>query len=352
MKLAVRNALPFGAGFLILIVLLLPGFFPGEDSKDSPLPLAPVVTVKARQDALARTVRVTGITESDNQITLVPRIPGRIDDIMVRTGERVNKNTPVALIDPEAYRLSLTQAESAYDSSRSTYERLSSLYEAGAVSEEDYTRARAQYESLKSQYELALLRYGYTTLTSPIAGTVLVKHINRGAMAGTETPVLTIGSVSDLSVRTPVPEADLPYFREVSDSLVGSITCPSLEGVELRGKIESVAPYVSPGSGQFSVTLDLDESPLLRPGMFLYVTYNLEIRDNLWSLPLEAITGDGKLWHVDGEDRAVRLDYEPLFETDSRCAVPGEWKDYRFILEGQNFLVPGQSVRVTGDERL
>ncbi len=342
-----KRSLPYGITGLLFLLLILLWLLPDRGKEgESREVLSPVRVEKARRGTLARTVLVTGTVQSDNQITLVPRIPGRIDDILVTTGETVREGQEVALIDPEGYRLSLMQARASWEAARSTYERLSALYKAGAASEEDYNRAKAQYDALNSQYELARLQFGYTRLTSPIEGTVLAEHINRGAMAGTDTPVLTIGSLRDLTVRTGVPEIYLPLFLNGEEDRVNGVTSPALEGESFRARLKSVAPYVSPGTGQFVVTLTLEENPLLKPGMLLAVVYNLEVRENRLYLPLEAVTEDGRVWFVDGDGKAQPLPYGEIFETEEFCALPDGWGDYDFIVEGQNFLVPGQRVRI------
>jgi RND family efflux transporter MFP subunit len=347
MSASLKKTVPYAVTAVLFIVLIILWLLPGRsEPAENPQIIPPVRIRRALKGTMVRTVQVTGTVRSDNQITLVPRVPGRIDDILVTTGDRVELGQEVALIDPEGYRLSLMQAESSYSAARSTYERLSSLYRAGAASEEDYTRAKAQYDALNSQYELARLQFGYTRITSPIEGTVLAEHINRGTMAGTDTPVLTIGSVSDLTVKTPVPETYLPLFLESRENRVGRITAPSLPGIIFTAHVKSVAPYVTPGTGQFMVTLSLDETSRLTPGMLLSVDYNLETRENQYYLPLEALTDDNRLWYVNNENRAVPLAYESLFETEDFCAVPPEWKDYSFIIEGQHFLVPDQEVRI------
>jgi membrane fusion protein (multidrug efflux system) len=309
----------------------------------------PVKVMSVTRTPLAQSLELSGIIESENQITLVPRVPGRIDSLLVEPGDRVQKNTLVAIMDGEVYQLALLQAKAAYEAAESTYSRISTLYQSGSTSQESFNQSRAQYESLKSQYDLARLRYEYTRITSPIEGTVLVKHLNEGAMAGLETPILTLGSISRLEVETRVPEIYLPYFLADSPHMIGSISHPTLKEAQISGRIKSVSPYISPETRDFSVIISLEANDLLRPGMLLYVTYNLVRKENMPSLPREALVENRWLWYVDEENLAHRLEYKEIFESYDLIALPEEWEDLSFIIEGQHFLSEGQLVKVLED---
>lgn len=342
-----KKLLSWGFPLLILGVLLYFWILKGRDqAREISLMEPPVVTVRARRGPMARELRISGLVESPDQVTLVPRVPGRIDEIVVEVGDPVKKGEKLVRLDPESYRLTLLQAEAAYNAAESTYRRISSLYDSGSTSQESYNQAKAQYESLKSQYELARLQLSYTTLTSPLTGTVLATHINQGAMAGRETPILTVGRLTDLTVATRIPETYLPYFLSKDDGIIGSLTHPSLAELHPEARIKSIAPYVSPQTRDFTVTLALKDDPLLRPGMLLYVTYRLEREENRLHLPRRVLSEEKWIWYVDGEGRAQRLAYEPLFETDDSLAIPEAWEGYTFIVEGQHFLIPGQTVKV------
>ncbi|MBN2628156.1 MAG: biotin/lipoyl-binding protein, partial [Spirochaetales bacterium] len=103
-----KKKLPYAVTVLLFLVLIALWLLPGrsDPSENAPI-ISPVRIQKALTGTMVRTVQVTGTVQSDNQITLVPRVPGRIDDILVTTGDRVEQGQEVALIDPEGYRLSL-----------------------------------------------------------------------------------------------------------------------------------------------------------------------------------------------------------------------------------------------------
>lgn len=345
MSFQIKKVIPFILVGILFIVLLFfwirSGKLKSETSEEMRLP---VITMQPSYGNISRNLELTGVIESQNQVTLLPRISGRLESVLVDVGDYVEEGDIVAQVDPEVYLLSLTQIEAAFRAAESSHTRVANLYRSGSTSEENYTRSKAQYESLQSQYELAKLQYEYTSLTSPVTGTVLIKHINAGSIVAQTIPVLTLGSLTELIVKVKVPEEYYPYFSYDKEGNEILVTHPSLMGEGITGTIKSVAPYISPESRNFEVTIGIDETENLRPGMLIYINFSLETREDSYYLPHSVITDGNKLWYVNSDSRAISLEYNNIFEANDFFQISEEYKDYNFIYEGQHFLSEGQAV--------
>ncbi len=310
----------------------------------------PVVVIKARKGYLKKSLELTGFAESENQVTVLPKISGTLDSLLVDVGDQVTAGQIIAKIDPELYRLTLNQIEAMYRVSEWTYNRVSRIYESGAGSGEQYENAKAQYESLQAQYDLALLQYEYTNVISPVDGTILIKHINQGSIVAPQVPIVTIGSLDQLAVSVSVPEEYYRYFSEKSSMPEVTLRQPSaLENEEIPGRIDSAAPYISPESRNFEVKVQIPSPRDIRPGMLLYISFALESLDESWYLPAETLKNGESLWYVDALGAARSLQVEPDFYDGDLFPVPPEWMPLDFIIQGQHFLSDGQPVTVNGE---
>ncbi|HEY6837176.1 MAG TPA: efflux RND transporter periplasmic adaptor subunit [Geobacteraceae bacterium] len=87
-------------------------------------------------------------------------------------------------------------------------------------------QARARLRSAEDSLALAQNRLDYTTLSSPLAGTVLAKNAEPGEQVAAGTPVVTVGNVTDTWVRAYVSETDLGRVKLGQKVKVTSDTWP------------------------------------------------------------------------------------------------------------------------------
>ncbi|ULQ58682.1 efflux RND transporter periplasmic adaptor subunit [Brucepastera parasyntrophica] len=308
--------------------------------------LPPVKILTPELGSIQKNFRVNGFLESESMITVTPKTQGLITRVFFDTGDVVSKGAIIAEIDPEPYRLQLEQAEAGYIAIKNTFDRVSTLYQSGSASRQNYDQVKGQFDAAKSQYELAKLQLEYTRIESPISGTILVRHISQGAMAGQTTPLFTVGNLNDVQIRVQMPEQYYALFLRQRDSITIQTQIPALENAVYEAELKTVSPYISPETRNFEVICTIsDDKNEIRPGMFTKVIVNLEKRDNVYSLPYECLVGGTSLWYLEG-GKAKILPYTVIFEGDSRFQISDEYAEYLFLYEGQHFLRDGIPVTV------
>lgn len=315
-----------------------------KESKDIVLP---VVITSPSYGSLEKEYRLSGYIESENTVTLLPKISGTLISVKADVGDKVSRGTVVGHVDSESYQLTLKQAEASYLSSKSVYERMERLHKERAISEQDYDKARFQYEAYKSQYELALLNYNYTNLTSPIDGVILIKHASTGELVAPNVPVFTIGDLDRLLVRARIPEKYYHLFSSAEKNIKVTIDVPALNKTGIPLELRTIAPYISPETKNFEVVCDLkDQVDSLRPGMFIYISFTLDRQDNIYYLPFDTLVAQKYIWYVDDENIAREAEIELSFFNNNYFRLPESYKNYKIIIDGQHFLKKGQPVRI------
>lgn len=307
------------------------------------VPPIPVRIMRPEFGDLVKSLRLNAHVESETMVIVLPFVSGVLQEMAVEIGQPVSKGQLIARIDSQRFALQLQQAEAAYLSAKSSYERLGQLYRANAATQQSYEQAKGQYDAYSSQYELARIQLDYATVKSPVDGVVLVKHMSAGSIAAPERPLVTIGDLDDLIVRARVPERYYEQFSEDGDTM--RIAVRRAGGGEYAGRVRSISPFISAETKNFEVSVSIDGATgVLRPGMFVSLEFELARWPGVYSLPFEALSG-GKVWRVE-EGKAVSEDFIPAEASDTHFAVPVAWSGRDCIIEGQYFAREGSPVTI------
>ncbi len=130
---------------------------------------------------LERTFEVSGYLESDQVITVTPKVQGTLEELLVDLGDRVTQGQKIAEIDDESYRLDLRRAEANFAAAESTFNRTKELYDSDATSRQNYDQARSQYDAAQVQLELARLQMRYTSVSASARARVALGRRHTGS---------------------------------------------------------------------------------------------------------------------------------------------------------------------------
>jgi RND family efflux transporter MFP subunit len=336
--------------FLVLALLFLLVIWSilrksGEDPEEF---LAPVITLYPQWGGIEKSIGISSRVETGSLLTLSPKVPGTLMLLEADPGTPVVRDQLIAQVDSAPYDLTYLQAQAAYLTAQSTYERINNLYTSQAATRQQYEEARTAHEAAKAQFELAQLNRDYTNIRSPIDGVVLMRHSTRGGLVATGTPLVTLGDLQDLRIKAAVPEIHYRFFAEHWETMAVRMEVPALGDEEFTLQALSMTPYVSPENRSFLVEYSVPggASRGLRPGMFVNVSFILESREGVYYLPFQAMGSQNRLWYADGEGRAQFIEYTPEFFNEDVFQVPADFSSREFILEGQHFISTGQRLKI------
>jgi HlyD family secretion protein len=98
--------------------------------------------------------------------------------------------------------------------------------------------AHANVQSAMEAVKLAQIVLGYTTLTSPFDGVVLVRQAELGEAVAPGTPVVTLADLDHVWLRAYINEPDIGKVRHGQEAVVTTDTYP---GKRYRGRISFIA---------------------------------------------------------------------------------------------------------------
>lgn len=244
------------------------------------LRLSGVQTVEAKIEQVARSVRTVGIVIPDEtRIRHVhTKIAGWIETLHTNfTGQIVTKDQPLlSIYSPE---LLTTQEEFLAARKAAVKFAQSSSPDVKALGHDLLLSSRKRLElfDVPGEFIADLEKSGTVqrtvTLNAPVSGFVTSKGIYEGQMIEPGLELFTITDFSHVWI-----EADL-YEYEAGSVHVGQqakLTLAYEQGVELKGTVAYVFPYLSTDSRTLKVRFDFPNPDLrLKPQMYVDVTLSL-----------------------------------------------------------------------------
>ena len=316
-----------------------------QDQDEASTPLS-VSVIKPTRQTLAQEMVFSSALNTERTITILPRVSGMLLEVLVEEGDRVQENQILAQIDAEPFLLEFQAAEASWLLAESSLKRTERLFESSGASQQQLDEAQAARDSAFAQMEMARMRLEYAQIQSPLSGTVMARYGDEGDMASSQTPLFLIGSTNQLEVVAHVPQKYWDVFQQKSYRDVRVWRENHQEQTALA-RVLRMSPGIQPTDGTFSVVCSLPEgTPEAWPiGGSVYVGFSFGVDEPLWTLPAEALTSKGLVWRYNTTDGTVQPVELPSIETDgSHVAIPEEWAQDQFILNGHHRLREGQAV--------
>jgi HlyD family secretion protein len=178
----------------------------------------------------------------------------------------------------------------------------------------DVERSRAQVEQIQNQLAQQQVQLKETNIVAPISGQVISKSINEGELVASATGgfaqgavLVKIADLSKMQVKVNINEVDVARLKV---GLPANIRVDGVKGQVFKGVVASLAPASigsnstsSTGSSvvRFEVKVAVTTPDnRLRPGMTAAVDIVLDQKDNILTLPAEALTAGDKVSFVTG----------------------------------------------------
>ncbi len=253
-------------------------------------------------------------TETD----MISKIPGYIDVMYVKEGQRVSKGEILAHVDSKqllakqseveaqvaAARAQAAQAKAGMELAKLDLDRVTTLYNADAVSRQMYDGAKTKYDVSVESYQQALsgvkayeegvqqvvVNIEDTYIKSPIDGIITSKYVNQGALVSTGMPIYGVQNPNDNWVNFKVPETILDQFHvgqelklegrnknlHVTGTIVDISQKPDFATKRATSERGNATDIIS-----YNVKVQIND-PKIFPGMrFKMVDYSLPQGDNV-----------------------------------------------------------------------
>ncbi|WP_227018965.1 efflux RND transporter periplasmic adaptor subunit [Sinanaerobacter chloroacetimidivorans] len=318
---------------------------------DTGVTASDVINIKvatAELTTLESTSPLTGRLEPVEEVSLIPKIAGEVTKVYVSLGDKVSNGTVLFELDKTQVATTYNQAKVSYDDARVALERMTTLYNEGAISLQQYEQAKTQFSIAKEVYTAASDGINNYVVTSPIDGYVTSINVSEGTIASQAVAAVTIANIDKLEIETSVSEN---MINKVNLGDKVNVLVSSVSDTPLSGTITALSPAPATGSLTYPMKVTLDSvSKDVKPGMFAEVIITSEKTENVLAIPSNAVlikSGKTVVATIDKENKVVMkevvvgVDNGDLAEIKSGIAA-GE----TIVVEGQYYLEETSKINI------
>ena len=182
---------------------------------------ADLATAKVREINGGEIYVAEAVVESVQQSVISAQVAGRITQLTVKAGDRVQKGQLLVKIDSQAAaqqanvsQAQVSSAKAQLDVARKEFERQQYLFQKRYLSQAALDQAEAQFKATEAavrgstaQAGAASTQTGFYTVTAPYAGTVAEVPSEMGEMALPGKPLLTLYDAAEMRVVASLPQS-------------------------------------------------------------------------------------------------------------------------------------------------
>jgi RND family efflux transporter MFP subunit len=338
----------------------------GKEPKDEKSQNPVMVTLATASSGSQTAILASGQVEAAQTANISTRVMGRITNIYVKAGDKVNKGQLLATISDEDIRAKraqidamIAEAEAAYANAQKDYERFTNLYKQQSATAKELDNVTLQYNAAKARVEAAKqmrsevnASLSYSSLNAPFSGVVTQKFAELGSLASPGMPLFTVEQSGILQVSASIAESD------ISNVHVGDVALVQVKstGKSFEGKVTQLNPSSQFTGGQYIIKISIPEAAKadLYSGMYVSVSIPLkevkQTTNDVILVPASAIINRDELtgiYTVSATNTAL-LRWIRLGRNygDKVEVLSGLGKDESFILTADSKLYNGAPVKV------
>jgi RND family efflux transporter MFP subunit len=337
-----------------LIALLLAGLAaaacsrpPKAESKPPKLAtLVRVAPLELRQ--LRREIETTAFLESEHRVSVIPKVTGRIHEVLVDEGALVKRGQVLARFDAREVRSAIRQHEvqlldrevraklarleneaavRRVEQARIERDQAEANWKRNAGMDPEYVAAKiledtkAEFESAVRRFQIAefnerkakldvdaadnaieeararlddaKLRLEEHDLLSPIDGVVVSREVKGGETIAAATALFVVVDPHDLVAYLNRPQRELGLLGSAREVRFRSDAAPDRE---YTAHIDLLGPVVDPATGSFKLRMRVapEDVAALRPGMFVRARILTESLRDALMVPKAAVLAEGE----------------------------------------------------------
>ena len=222
-----------------------------------------VTILAAGSSAFQHDFDIYGTVKSDQSVTLYPESAGRIQRVLVRSGQKVSAGQVLVELDNSVMQSSLAEIKTQLDLAQTLFDTQTRLWDQGIGSEVQYLQVKTQLEGLQKRLATAQKQAAMASLRAPFAGTVDELFLKAGEYAAPGMAVARLVSSGGLRLELDVPET---YISRLKVGQKIALNFNSI-GLQTSASISQVGDFISADSRTFKVNVSLPSNSQIKPNM-------------------------------------------------------------------------------------
>lgn len=308
----------------------------------------PALVVASRIETATINDRLSaiGTGRATSSVSVTPFASGRLTELSVESGSRVEAGDPIARLDAEAEEIALDRARAALDDAEARLERIRALRNTNTATAVQLNEAELAVTNARLAVRDADLTLQRRTVVAPISGIVGILPVSAGNYVTSQTEIATIDDRSRIVIDFWVPERFAGMIA-VGDSVsAASVARPddNFDGIvsAIDNRIDAQSRTLRI---QASITNDDDT---LRAGMSFQVTMTFpgDSYPAVDPLAIQWGTDGAFVWLVE-DGKARRAPVTIIQRNTDSVLVAGDFGEAGAVVtEGIHAVREGEEVRL------
>lgn len=233
-----------------------------------------------------------GSFSPNREIEIRPQAGGQIVSLPIEEGQTVGAGRLIAKLDDEQLRYQIEGLMVTLEGYQNDLKRYETLVKGDATPAINLERTELSIRSTRAQIKQLQKQLANTTVTTPFAGIVTEKMVEKGSVVSVGAPIAKVTDISTLKLVVQVPEKAINQFR-VGQSL--PIVTEVYPDARFMGRVSMIAAQ---GDAAHNYPIEITVQNLgknrLRAGMYGSIANTNNLKTQTLSVPRQAIVGSEK----------------------------------------------------------
>lgn len=295
---------------------------------------------------LENKLTTTGTLLANEEVELRSEISGRITGVHFQEGSRVAKGSLLLKINDSELQAQLKRKESEEKLALSDESRKKSLFDAHAISQEEYDKSLNALRIVQADMEVTKSQIAKTDIRAPFNGVIGLRHVSEGGYLSPNMLAATMQEVDPMKVEFSVPEK---YAHQLKDGLEIAIQIGESKEIH-RGVVYAVESKIDLSTRTMRARARVpNPDGRLIPGSFARIDITLESIPNAMVIPSGALIPelDGAKVYVCENGSAKSVPVQTGLRTDRAIqVVEGLSANDTLIVTGLLQLTEGRKVQI------
>ncbi len=232
-------------------------------------------------------VTAVGSLKSIDSVVLRPEVTGRVAAIRFADGQKAARGAVLIELDAQTQAAELQQAKANLGLAQANAKRNEDLFQKKFVSQRALEETQAQLKVQEAGVALATARLDKMALRAPFAGVVGLRSVSVGDYVKEGQELVNFEGVTTLKVDFRLPEMHLAKLARGQRVELSSDAMP---GRHFAATLDAIDPLIDANGRSLAVRAKLDNADgALRPGMFVRVRLIFASRENVLTIPEQAL---------------------------------------------------------------
>ena len=260
-------------------------------NKDRNTPL--ITTITTSEQKFNHFIELQGNVKTKQNVLVYPEMPGILNKVYVKEGQKVIKDEILATIDDGGLSQQLLLLKSNEQLAKTTFERQKRLWDQQIGSEIQYLQAKTSYDSQKNATRQLKKQLGKFTIRAPFSGIIDDVFKEKGTVVapGPGAELFRIINLSNMYIETDVPES---YISSIKKNKMVEVNFPIL-GRSYDTSIRQVGNFINPSNRTFRIEVGIPNlDGEIKPNLTAKLRLNDYSNSNAILIPQSIISENAK----------------------------------------------------------